>query len=264
MSLAAVGGWVGGSLLGAGSLGTALGSAAGGMIGGSLFGGEDQAYGQQAAGVGENAAVQKYIFDKQREDQQPYRDLASQVGIPGMRNLLASDAPLTAAQVMAEPGYEFGRTQGLNALQGAAAARGGLYSGAAGRALTKFGNDYATKNFGESWNRMESGLSNRYNRFANAAGMGQAATNQVGAAGQNYANSVGGAAIGLGNAGAAASMSSSNNTMNALNRASSYMFGGGGGLGSGGGSGQTSNMFSNAGYFSNALNGYDNNDVYWN
>lgn len=260
MSLAAVGGFVGGSLLGGGMIGTALGSAAGGMLGGSLFGGEDEAYAQQAAGAGENAAVQKYIFDKQREDQKPYLDLATQVGIPGIRNLLAKDTPLTAAQVMAEPGYEFGRTQGLNALQGTAAARGGLYSGAAGRALTKFGNDYATTKFGDSWNRMESGLSNRYNRFANAAGMGQAATNQVGAAGQNYANSVGGAAIGLGNAGAAASLSGSNNTINALNRASSYLFGGG----YGGGIGQTSNMFSNAGYFSNALNGYDNNDVYWN
>jgi hypothetical protein len=81
------------------------------------------------------------------------------------------------------PGYQFGLDQGNKSVQTSAAARGGLYSGAAMKALQRFGNDYAD----------QQGFTPYMNRIASAAGIGQ--TNPVGsltsAAGQ-YGQTAGG------------------------------------------------------------------------
>jgi filamentous hemagglutinin len=83
---------------------------------------------------------------------------------------------------MAEPGYQFGLTQGRDILEGSAAARGGLYSGRALRELTQYGNDYATTRYGDAWNREQANFGNRWGRLAGLAGVGQSATQQVSAA----------------------------------------------------------------------------------
>lgn len=80
------------------------------------------------------------------------------------------------------PGYQFGFNQGQNAIETGAAARGGLFSGAAAKALAKFGTDYAD----------QQGFTPYMNRIASAAGIGQ--TNPVGnlqAASGNFASGVG-------------------------------------------------------------------------
>ena len=46
------------------------------------------------------------------------------------------------------PGYDFRLQQGQDSLQSGAAARGGLYSGAAMRDLMKFGQDYGSNEYG--------------------------------------------------------------------------------------------------------------------
>lgn len=52
------------------------------------------------------------------------------------------------------PGYQFGLQQGTQALERGAAARGGLYSGAAGKALTQFGQDYAGTKLNQTMDRI--------------------------------------------------------------------------------------------------------------
>lgn len=79
------------------------------------------------------------------------------------------------------PGYQFGLDQGTKEVQASAAARGGLNSGATLKALMKFGNDYAD----------QQGYTPYMNRLATLFGGAQQATNQLGQAGQNYANQVG-------------------------------------------------------------------------
>lgn len=64
----------------------------------------------------------------------------------------------------ASPGYQFQLQQGVNALDRSAAARGNLYSGAQGRALTEYGQGVANQEFG-----------NYLNRLAGVAGAGQGA-----------------------------------------------------------------------------------------
>ena len=81
---------------------------------------------------------------------------------------------------MNEPGYQFGLEQGRNALEGSAAARGGLYSGNALRELTRYGGDYATTRFGQANDRAQQAFGNRWNRLAGLAGIGQTSVQQTG------------------------------------------------------------------------------------
>jgi hypothetical protein len=79
------------------------------------------------------------------------------------------------------PGYQFGLDEGNKQIQSSAAARGGLYSGAAMKSLQKFGNDYAD----------QQGYTPYMNRLAGLFGGAQTASSAVGNAGQNYAHQAG-------------------------------------------------------------------------
>jgi hypothetical protein len=148
-------------------------------------------------------AEQARQFDLAREDQAPYRE----AGVEALQSLRDWQEPsMRDIDVLGEPGYMFGLTQGRNALEGSAAARGGLYSGNTLKALTQFGNDYATTKYGDAWNRMQTSSGNRWNRLASLAGVGQTANQQSAQAGQNYANAVGSIAMSNANAQGAAGM----------------------------------------------------------
>lgn len=92
------------------------------------------------------------------------------------------------------PGYQFRMQEGMNALTGNAATRGALQSGATLKALQKYGQNYASNEFGQYMNQL-----------FNVAGLGQTSTGQTNALGSNYANNV-----------------SNNNMASAQARASSY------------------------------------------
>lgn len=177
----------------------------------------NQASKAQEKAAGSASAVQRYIFDQTREDQEPWR----QAGLGALSQLteMSRNQPsLNASDVMAEPGYQFGLDQGNNNIQGSAAARGGLYSGNALKALTRYGNDYATTKFNDAFNRQQTEFGNRWSRISSLAGIGQAATNQVGQAGANFANSQTNLLTGLGNAQGANAINQGNIWGNALNQ----------------------------------------------
>lgn len=90
-----------------------------------------------------------------------------------------------------EPGYEFRLGEGTKAIERAQAARGGFFSGAAGKALSRYGQDYASNEYGNAYNRFTQDQSNMYNRYAGLSGMGQTAAQQVSAANQTYGNQLG-------------------------------------------------------------------------
>lgn len=72
------------------------------------------------------------------------------------------------------PGYQFGLNEGQKNVETSAAARGGLFSGATGKALQRFGNDYAD----------QQGYRPYMNSLASLAGIGQTASAQSGQWGQ--------------------------------------------------------------------------------
>jgi hypothetical protein len=201
-------------------------------IGGALLGGKsaDKAADQQAAASRAATDLQRYQYDTTREDQAPYRD----AGYDALAQLTNWQEPsLDPSDVMREPGYQFGLTEGLNNVQNTAAARGSLYSGNALKGLTQYANDYASSKYGDAWNRMQTQSGTRWNRLAGLAGIGQTANQQVQSAGSNYANQAGNNMMGAANAQGAAGMLRGNIYGNALNQLGSMAgrsnwFGGGG------------------------------------
>ena len=137
-------------------------------IGGSALLGANassKAASTQAASADRATELQERMFNKQLELQEPFR----QSGINALNKIESGD--IMGAM---DPSYKFRLGEGMKALERSAAARGGLISGGALKAAQRYGQDYASTEFG-----------NAYNRLASRAGFGQtASTNMGGAAGQ--------------------------------------------------------------------------------
>ena len=104
-----------------------------------------------------------------------------------------------ASDFQADPGYAFRQSEGMKGIEHGAAARGGLLSGSALKATQRFGQDLASQEYQNAYNRYSNDQSNVFNRLASMAGIGQTANAALGNAGQNYAN----AATGISQANAA-------------------------------------------------------------
>ena len=115
-----------------------------------------------------------------------------------------------------DPGYEFRRTEGLKGVEGGAAARGGLLSGGALKAIQKYGQDLASQEYGNAFNRFTGQQTNKYNRLAGVVNTGQGATNQVTNAAGNLGSQMGSNIIGAGNAQAAGIVGGANAWNNAI------------------------------------------------
>lgn len=109
----------------------------------------------------------------------------------------------TLADFQKDPGYDFRLNQGLDAVQGSRAARGSMLSGSTLKALSDYGSDYASSEYGKAYDRFNNDRAQRFNRLATVAGIGQTATNNVGTAGANAANNISSNQIGAANAQAA-------------------------------------------------------------
>jgi hypothetical protein len=88
-----------------------------------------------------------------------------------------------------QPGYQFQMDQGSQALQRSMAAKGLLNSGAAAKALTQYGQGYAS-----------SAANDYLNGLRSMAGLGQTSVQATGVAGMNTANQIGQNSIYAGNA----------------------------------------------------------------
>lgn len=164
----------------------------------------------QKDAVRDSNALAERMYNQTREDQTPFRE-ASYSALNNIQKLLADPSAITS-----QPDYKFGFDQGAKALNSGAAARGMTYSGAAGKALTRYGQDYASSKLDQS-----------YNRLANLANLGQVAVS--GQNNQNYSANVGNNLMSLGNARAAASMYNGRNWQNAANSFVNWGTGGSGG-----------------------------------
>ena len=123
------------------------------------------------------------------------------------------------ADFQADPGYQWRLDQGQKALERSAAARGGLLSGAAVKAAADYGQNQASAEYGNAYNRYNNDQSQKYNRLAGISGTGQTAVNQVSSAGQNMANQVSQNITGAGNARASGYVGSANAMSNGIGQA---------------------------------------------
>lgn len=186
--------------------------AAGGAIAGGLIG----ASGAKKSAEEMTAASKKAVkearrqFDITDERLSPYRRVGNRA-LFRMSELLGinpyggddprfgSWSPNAFGALDMDPGYQFRRQQGEEAMLADASRRGLRLSPATQKALARFNSDLASQEFG-----------NAFNRLAGTAGMGQNAAVQAGSFGQNMANMTGNAIMSGGSAQAAGTVGSYN------------------------------------------------------
>ena len=99
--------------------------------------------------------------------------------------------PFGTEQFQADPGYAFRQAEGMKALERSAAARGGLLSGGTLKGIQRFGQDLASQEYGNAFNRYQIERAARLNPLQSLMGSGQSAANTMTSAagqfGQNQA-----------------------------------------------------------------------------
>lgn len=150
---------------------------------------------KQASAAGQATDLQREQFERQVELQKPWRE----AGVNALAKLqtAAEYTPFGQAQFQADPGYAFRLAEGQKALERSAAARGGLLSGNALKAATRYGQEAGSQEYMNAFNRYQTERQARLGPLQSLAGVGQTAVNQLGQAGQNYATGAG-EAIGAG------------------------------------------------------------------
>lgn len=143
----------------------------------------------QAAAADRSADLQRQMFERQVQLSEPWR----QAGEQALNKLI----PLTdyqqfgMQQFQQDPGYQFRLSEGLKALDRQAAARGGLISGAALKAAGRYGQDLASQEYQNAFNRYQAERAARLQPLQSLAGVGQSTAQQLGQAGQQMASNVG-------------------------------------------------------------------------
>jgi hypothetical protein len=171
----------------------------GGLIGAS---GAKSAAATQASAAREAAAQQRAMFDIQNEQQRPYRE----AGYSALKDISAMQPYLTKQfgqedfQANIDPSYNFRLQQGNLATTNLANQAGGLIGGNALQGLTNYGQNLASTEYGNAFNRFQTQRTGIYNTLASIAGIGQTAQNQTSQLAQNVAGNIGQATIGAGNA----------------------------------------------------------------
>lgn len=159
--------------------------------------------------------LQQKQYEENVQRQQPFY----QAGVNALPELVSASryTPFSMEQFQADPGYAFRLSEGTKALDRSAAARGGLISGAATRAATRYGQDMASNEYTNAFNRYQQERQARLGPLQALTGMGGTTASNLGAAGQTNATNIG-------NYGMAGANATAEGYMGAANaRASGYM-----------------------------------------
>lgn len=176
-----------------------------------------QAANTQAAAADRASQVQWDMYDQTRADLMPYAD----AGRTALSQLMGEMGPdgyfnqtYTGQDIYSDPSYQFRLQQGQDAIQSSAAAKGGLLSGATLKALQGYGQDMASQEYQNAYNRFNADQTNQYNRLSNLVGVGQNAAAQQGNYGAQTAQAVANNTMAGANAQAAGQIAAGNRTAN--------------------------------------------------
>ena len=173
------------------------------------------------------------VYQEQKALQEPFRTagitaqnqlltlLGLQGGTPGAE-FGKYARPFGMQDFQADPGYAFRLSEGLKALEASRAARGGLLSGATGKALSRYGQDLASQEYGSAFNRYQTERANRLAPLGSLLSTGQAAASNQGTAAGQYGTNVGNLATSGAAAQAAGQVGMTNALTGALNTYLNY------------------------------------------
>ena len=205
------------------------------LVGGvfNLFGANNEANAQKdAAQIQANAQLQaaqmqQDRYNQTRGDLAGYRQ-AGEGATQGLVNM--TNKPFNFQFSQQDPSYQFRLQQGLAGQNASAAARGGYFSGATGQALQNYGQQAASQEYGNEFNRALMTRQNNYGELSSLAGLGESAAAQTGAFGMQAATNQGNAMIGAGQAQAGGVLGAANAQNNGLQAISGAITGGLGNL----------------------------------
>jgi hypothetical protein len=162
------------------------------------------------------------MFERQVELQEPFR----QAGLKGQNRLLEllglgedktapgygkyATAEFGMDKFTADPGYAFRMSEGMKALERSAAARGGLLSGATLKGTQRYGQDLASQEYQNAFNRYQAERAGTLNPYQALAGTAQTSANVLTGAAGNLGQQLGSNIIGAGNAQAAGQIGQAN------------------------------------------------------
>jgi len=155
---------------------------------------------QSAANTTANAANKATALQKQQYEEGVARNKPFyEAGVNALGQYQAGIQPggaltrgFTMADYQADPGYAFRLSEGLKGLDQTAAARGGMLSGNALRGAQQYGQNLASQEYQNAYNRYIGEQGTQRNALASLAGIGQTTANTMNNAGSAYAGSVGG------------------------------------------------------------------------
>jgi len=185
----------------AAGLGAGLGGAAEEALGGGATGAAKDAARIANEASDRGLALQRQMYEEGVARQKPFYE----AGVNALPGYLAGIQPggelvrgFTPADYQADPGYAFRLSEGMKALDRTAAARGGLLSGATFKGAQRFGQDLASQEFGNAYNRFRDTQTLRRNALAGVLGYGPTSANEMTRSGSNYAANAGNVMAGQG------------------------------------------------------------------
>lgn len=125
------------------------------------------------------------IFQEQKALQEPWRK-AGEEALNKLRSPEMQYTPYTIEKFQASPDYGFRFSEGIKSLDRTAAQRGGLLSGATLKAAQRYGQDLASQEFQNAYNRYNTDYNMRLAPLQTLAGYGQGATNNLAGATNTY------------------------------------------------------------------------------
>ena len=167
----------------------------------------------QASASRDAAKLQNEQFQQTRQDQMPWLE----AGRGALNKLipLSDYQKFGMDQFQADPGYAFRLAEGQKALDRSAAARGGLISGSALKAASRYGQEMGSQEYQNAFNRYQAERASQLAPLQSLAGIGQTTAANLGAQGASNAQAMGNyltgaaAANAAGNVGAANAMTGS-------------------------------------------------------
>lgn len=183
---------------------------ASGAIFSSLIGGHFSGKASDAQTQANQQAMlmQWMMYQQSRKDYAPWREAGTEA-----INQLSNMVQQGPGKYTESPGYEFRLKEGQRAIEGSAAARGSVLSGAAQKAALRYGQDYATNDYDNFLARYYQSLT----PYQSLAGLGMTATQGTVNANTNAANQMGQYLQNMGNAQATGYINQANAVTGGIN-----------------------------------------------
>ena len=143
----------------------------------------------QAGAAQQAADISQRQYEQTRQDLAPWRAAGEQA----LNKLIPMSEyqKFGMDQFQQDPGYAFRLSEGQKALDRSAAARGGLISGGALKAATRYGQDMGSQEYQNAFNRYQIERNAQLAPLQSLAGIGQTTAQQLGQTGAANAANVG-------------------------------------------------------------------------